>query len=455
MSQVVYPESKESSGPSFWKVLFNSAAKYPQHPSKEERSDINNYIKSIIKRFPCEECVDHSFDYIRSHPIENDNRENLMKYLCGLKNTSNKHEGKPEIDCNDFTMKSINNLQECSTCNIEPVNAPITTIPPPKKVQTYTPLIPSSPIYQGGLGSYVNMNSLLDRYPMIKRSMNLNPSSAYQTQIPPQQAIQVAIPPQQAMPIAQIPGSINELSAKYPSLAGLNLDIDTKDPQEELVGVLKSLDALYTVPSQAMGIPPSQMNLAYTPEMLTNGASLLTQMYLTNAGSMLTTLLSSLTLIGVSVLAKNSIASYDRLFIQNIAGSLLFHTINFLNPRSKDDLMPDLKKLFEGLTKMDVDKIKESLLFSSKDEKSGSSKHATKLMHMLNSKKGIVDMKAIAKNHKDLRGISGHGHGGTGGTLTRDEFDSMVEGGGPLIDGGVNFENIVDAGKYDYMLDDI
>jgi hypothetical protein len=198
------------------------------------------------------------------------------------------------------------------------------------------------------------------------------------------------------------------------------------------------------------------MNLAYTPEMLTNGISVVTQMYLTNAGSLLTSLISSLSLIGVSVVAKNNIANYDRLFIQNVAASLLFHTMNFLNPRIKDDVIPDLKKLVEGVMAMDTDKIKEALLFGDKESSDGGGNSNTRhLMELMNARNGTIDMKRLKDNPRDLRATHGNGLGGSGGSLTTDEFENMMSNGGPVSGGTpTNYNTLADVHrKYDYILD--
>lgn len=459
---LVYPQSKEEAGKSYWSVLFNTAAQYPEIPTEEDRKDINNYIKSTIKNFVCDDCIQHSFEYIKEHPIRNHNRDELVQYLCELKNHSNRHEGKETIDCNEFVGKAVdkNAKATCKSCLIDKVRAPTVSLeekkqsdPQPQVQQPQSPqyayYIPPTGVYNPGTGfTYANMGRILGNYDSVKRAMNLNDASAYKTQqsqafISSNTGVVATTPPP---PPQGMPQQMGELSQRYPTLAGIDLNLDSGNQQEELEGVLKSLDGIYKLPAEIVGIPAPQMNLAYTPEALTNGVSLITQMYLTNAGSMLATLLSSITLMGISVFAKNSIANYDRLFIQNIAGSFLFHTLNFLNPRAKDDLMPDLKKLFEGATKGDIAKVKEAILYKNKEESNAVDKSAQKLLDQIKSKKGLIDMKKLAANHKDLRSIAAHGYGSTGGTLTRDEFDSLIDNDDlALISGdGVNLENIVD-----------
>lgn len=451
---VAYPQDRKTAGPHYWATLFNSAARLPEHPSKRQQSKISNYINDTVENFVCDNCVESSIEYIKNNPITTESKGKLLKWLCGLKNNSNDKEGKAKVDCDEFISKSVKTV-DCKTCAVSVSPAPVPEKEAPKPV-IYNP--------NQGFSYTQSISNFLDNYPIIKKAMGLTDSAGFQTQHSQSYLATQAPPPQHVQPNGMIVTAVQpaqqqmnqmqELAQKYPTLAGIDLNIDSSPRQEELDGVLKSLDSIYIIPAQAVGIPPAQMNLAYTPEMLSNGISLITQMYLTNTGSMITTLSSSLILIAVSIFAKNSIANYDRLFMQNVAGSLLFHTVNFLNPRAKDELIPDLKKLMAGAMKGDMAKVKESLLYKSKEENSAADKHAAHLLNLIKSKKGIIDMKALSANHKDLRSGGAHGMGSTGGTLTRQEYDSMMEeDGGPMLGDDTNYDSIMDAdSEYGYML---
>jgi hypothetical protein len=429
-----YPQDKEVAGTHYWNVLFNSAAKFPDNPSVIEKNDITRYVTDTVNRFTCDNCVANAQEYIRNNPIDASSKKALVKWLCGLKNNANEDAGKEAIDCDLFLKNSLIVEPSCETCSATR-----------KVVKSVIPKVPMPVLDQ----KYMNVWNFADRYPSLKRAM------AYTgTEIQSTTTSAAAAAPAQATPVTAAPPgppTSNDLSNRYPSLAQFGIEDADGPPgpvSEDLNGILKSLDPMYTLPAGLVGISPSQMNLAYTPEMLSNGVSVITQMYLTNAGSMLTSLITSMSLVGISIAAKNNIANYDRLFIQNVAGSLLFHTMNFMNPRIKGDVLPDLKKLLEGLLKMDVPKIKEALLFGDKNSENNSD--AKHLIEMMDNKHGKVDMKKM-----DLRSTSGNGLGSAGGSLTKDEIDAMLDGGGPPVHGNpTNYDTYADVHKkYEYMLD--
>jgi hypothetical protein len=428
----LYPQDKAQAGKSYWGVLFNSAAKYSDNPTLQEQQEINSYIINTINRFTCDECISNSHEFIKKHPIDSRNKRALVKWLCELKNNANTHEGKETIDCNTFVSSSLVTETVCETCDAVRKPKPVLALP---KVQM--------PVMDN---KYLSVWEFESRYPSFKKAMSYTGTEIQST------TGTVASPVITTTTASPAPTTA-ELSTRYPSLAQFGLDDPDVPPgpvSEDLNGILKSLDNMYALPASMVGISPSQMNLAYTPEILSNGVSVITQMYLTNAGSMMTSLLASVSLIGISVFAKNSIANYDRLFIQNVAGSLLFHTMNFMNPRIKGDVLPDLKKLFEGLISMDVPKIKEALLFGEKTQ--GEGQDAKHLIDMMNTKHGLVDMKKMkGGGMRDLRSTTGNGLGSGGGSLTRDEIESMIEG---EVTPSSNFDTYSDVRKkYDYVLD--
>jgi hypothetical protein len=429
-----YPQPKEIAGKSYWQTLFNIAASYSDHPDRSEKIDMHNLIKSIISKFTCQECIQHAFEFMRRHPAELDNKESLTKWLCKLKNNSNRIEGKDEIDCDIFVMNSINREGGCHSCSIQPIKAPSVNISIPK-----TPSIPLTPAvkktveYDPGFESVLNWDK---RYPSLKQAINIE---SERVQATGNNAVVVSPEP----PI----GDPNYLASQYPSLAGLD-PIPTGIPQEEtLDGIIKPLDSIYAGPANIMGIKPHEMNLAYTPEMLTNTVSLLTQIYLTNFGSLLTTLLSSISLLGISVFAKNSMSHYDRMFIQNVTASLLFHNLNFINPRIKDEVVPHAQTFFEGVTSMNFDKVKEALLYGHKSESSAADKSAQELLEMLETKNGKIDMSKL-----DLR--TKHGGSGSSGSLSTNELEKMLGGGKSSTPSNTNYSVLGQSqDKFSYILD--
>lgn len=414
MSQIVYPQSKEEAGAHYWNTMFNIASLYPQHPSRDDKINTHNLIKSIVSKFTCQECIDNAFAFMRKHPAELDSRENLLKWLCRLKNNSNVHAGKPEIDCDSFLLNSFDaSSTECKSCMIEPIKAPSVNINPVKPVQSLSTTIEKDTTSD----SFESVWNWRERYPSIKKSINIQE----------EKTVSVG----------------NDLETQYPSLAGFESELNTAPKEEEMDGLLKPLDSLYAGPANLMGIKPYEFNLAYTPEMLTNGLSLITQMYFTNFGSLLTTLLSSISLVGISVFAKNSLSHYDRLFLQNTTGSMFFHALNFINPRIRDEVLPSATRFFEGITTMNFEKVKEAILYGHDSVGKG----PDELMDMIRAQDGIVDMGKLERGYSardlqnasqigrmgmaapppDLRTVGGSGFGGSGGAITKDEINRMFD----------------------------
>ena len=428
MSSVIFPEPKESSGNHYWHVLFNSAAQYPDHPTRDDKIDTHNFIKSTVKRFTCQECIEHAFEYMRKHPAELDNKESLMKWLCALKNNANVHAGKETIDCDSFVLNSLNRNGGCKSCTVEKIKAPSVSL-----TQKPTPVIttPPPPLPTTFNEDFTSVWNWDKRYPSLKRSINIESDTKIQA----------------ANPIEN-----RDLSTEYPSLAGIDEEINTRPQEEELDGIIKPLDSLYAFPASFVGLKPSEMNLAYTPEMVSNIASLVTQMYLTNFGSLLTTFTSSLGLIGISVFAKGSLSHYDRLLVQNTAASLLFHTLNFINPRIRDDVLPSLNKFIEGVTTMNFDKIKDAVLYGHKSAESEMEKSTGELLEMIDHAEGKIDMDKLGRHPSamsardiqnvsaggvlgggyapDLRTTGGIGFNGTGGAITKDDLAAMFNSRG-------------------------
>lgn len=376
----MFPQSKEEAGRATWAVLFNYAAQYPQNPTRDQRLHANNYIKDNINAFVCKDCINHSYAYMSSNPIATENREALVKWLCGLKNHSNRNEGKPEIDCQEFYNNNIG--PGCSTCSI--INTKEVYKPVAKKMDFND--------------DFFSVYAWEKRYPSLKKAFNFDG--------PPQPGVN---------PNPTLSGSSTPISgpANQESLSTnpftVGLDDFSKPVEEELDGVLKPLDGIYTFPAQMVGIKPSEFNLAYTPEMAANLITLLNQMFLTNFGSLFSTFVGGVGLLGVSIFAKNNLGHYDKLFLQNLTASMLFHTLNFINPRIKDEVLPSATEFFDGLMTMNFEKVKHAMLYN---YKGGNGDSPEELLDMLRAgkgsglkvKNGIIDMDSLKQPKTSLLG---------------------------------------------------
>ena len=412
INPTVYPRDRKSAGHDWWGVLFDIGANYPDHPTFTDKRDTHNLIKSLISKFVCRECVENSFKFMREHPAELTNKETLMRWLCRLKNNSNEHEGKETIDCNEFIKNSINRDAGCKSCMVTPNKAPSVNIyaTPIRKVEHHQHTVPA-PVPPLNT-DFESVSNWYKRYPSMRHAATVFESTS--TSITPTGS---SITSTGTAPDVT---SLDTLEQRYPSLAGGFTDPTLEHKPEQLDGILKALDPLYQGPATFMGVTAQEMNLAYTPELTSNIVSLLTQVYMTNFGSLASTVLSSLGMIAVSIFAKNSLSHYDKLFIQNTAASMLFHSLNFLNPRIRDEIMPEGQKFIEGVTAMDVEKIKESLLY---DSATNNKKNVNQ--EMLDILEGSANSK-IDMNALDLRDTKGGG--ASGGALTHDEVSKLLSG---------------------------
>jgi hypothetical protein len=138
------------------------------------------------------------------------------------------------------------------------------------------------------------------------------------------------------------------------------------------------------------------------------------------------------------------------------------HVLNFFNPRLKEEVMGDLGKLYEGISKMNFDKMKEALVYASKEQTASLEKDRREIHKLLANKKGgKVSMKgrtggmggAGSEIPGDLRSIQGFGMGVGGGGLPKTDLDDFLKTGEDTL-GDISFSNYTDTkGQYDYLLD--
>ncbi len=101
----LYPERplyRTEFGNSTWKVLHRISAFYPDKPSDEEKDLMSRMIKGLSIHFPCPECRDHYKNEISVSPVRNENRRDLVSWMCYQHNQVNKRLGKDIVDCQNI-----------------------------------------------------------------------------------------------------------------------------------------------------------------------------------------------------------------------------------------------------------------------------------------------------------------------------------------------------------------
>ena len=80
-----------------WALLHSAAATYPNHPTEIDKERFKNFFDGLIHFYPS-----HSElikEILEDHPIEYNNREELVYYICLVHNLMNQKLGKPKFSC--------------------------------------------------------------------------------------------------------------------------------------------------------------------------------------------------------------------------------------------------------------------------------------------------------------------------------------------------------------------
>ncbi|PVU88935.1 hypothetical protein BB559_003493 [Furculomyces boomerangus] len=92
------PDSQEL-GRATWTFLHTMAAYYPETPTKQEKTHLQNFMTSFSWLYPCGVCADHLRQDMKKHPPPLESGEKFSKWLCDTHNKVNKQLGKPIFDC--------------------------------------------------------------------------------------------------------------------------------------------------------------------------------------------------------------------------------------------------------------------------------------------------------------------------------------------------------------------
>ena len=90
-------------GPAFWFTLHNSAATYPNKPTKVIQQSMKELLTNLPLLVPCVICKEHFYNFIKYSDLDNvtANRENLFRYFVDVHNYVNRRYKKTEMSLND------------------------------------------------------------------------------------------------------------------------------------------------------------------------------------------------------------------------------------------------------------------------------------------------------------------------------------------------------------------
>merc|ERR1711968_253613 len=113
---------REFIGRRAWFVLHSFAAKYPEHPSEDDKIAMTNLIAAFGQLYPCKLCRKHLQQQLREPalgPPRVESRQALSKWVCELHNIVNADIGKPQVSCNSFQI-DLMYLKDCGECEVAP-----------------------------------------------------------------------------------------------------------------------------------------------------------------------------------------------------------------------------------------------------------------------------------------------------------------------------------------------
>jgi len=109
---------REILGSRTWFFLHSVAAKYPDHPSDNDKESVRNLVAALGQHYPCKLCRKHLKQQLRElRPIAVDTRQELTVWMCELHNMVNKDIGKKLFDCNPFHL-DLEYLKDCGECEV-------------------------------------------------------------------------------------------------------------------------------------------------------------------------------------------------------------------------------------------------------------------------------------------------------------------------------------------------
>lgn len=87
-------------GRSTWTFLHTMSVYYPDRPTKEQQSEMSQFLHLFSKFYPCGYCASHLRNEMKITPPVVDTRSGLARWLCRMHNEVNELLGKPLFDCN-------------------------------------------------------------------------------------------------------------------------------------------------------------------------------------------------------------------------------------------------------------------------------------------------------------------------------------------------------------------
>ncbi|GAV56186.1 hypothetical protein ZYGR_0BA00920 [Zygosaccharomyces rouxii] len=92
-------EAKKELGRASWKYFHTLLARFPDEPTEEQRSKLNNFIHLYAELYPCGECSHHFVKMLETNPPQTSSRVAAAMWGCHIHNIVNEKLKKPTYDC--------------------------------------------------------------------------------------------------------------------------------------------------------------------------------------------------------------------------------------------------------------------------------------------------------------------------------------------------------------------
>lgn len=90
---------KAQLGNAAWRLFHTILARYPDEPSKQEKSTLFQYIHLFAQVYPCGDCARHFQKLLKKYPPQIGSRKTAALWGCHIHNKVNDRLGKDTYDC--------------------------------------------------------------------------------------------------------------------------------------------------------------------------------------------------------------------------------------------------------------------------------------------------------------------------------------------------------------------
>ncbi|KAI0463945.1 hypothetical protein LJB42_002954 [Komagataella kurtzmanii] len=93
---------KAELGSASWKLFHTILARYPESPSENQKSTLNDYIYLFAQVYPCGDCARHFNLLLQKYPPQLSSRQVAAVWGCHIHNQVNRRLEKPQYDCSNI-----------------------------------------------------------------------------------------------------------------------------------------------------------------------------------------------------------------------------------------------------------------------------------------------------------------------------------------------------------------